>query len=123
MVTRMTSRSRSGPASGPTRGYRRRSVGTVLGAALLSATVGCSGADGGDTTQTFDIPGETVFPEGIGVDKASGDFYVGSTSDGTIYRGNVDSDDVDVFLPGGQDGRDSATGVKVDDQGVVGQFD
>ena len=42
---------------------------------------------------------------------------MGSTSDGTIYRGNVDRGDVDVFLPGGEDGRTAATGVKVDNQG------
>jgi Cu-Zn family superoxide dismutase len=53
------------------------------------------------TGRVFALPGETVFPEGIAYDEATGDFYVGSTIDGTIYRGNVATGTVEVFLPGG----------------------
>ena len=69
-------------------------------------------------SESFALPGEEVFPEGIGVDKSNGDFYVGSTQDGTIYRGNADAPgEAKVFLEGGTDGRDAATGIKVDQQG------
>lgn len=73
---------------------------------------------------SYVIPGERVFPEGIGAQKSTGDFFVGSTSDGTIYRGNVRRPRMEVFLPGGRDGRTSATGVRVRDGRlwVAGRF-
>ena len=42
------------------------------------------------------------------------DFYVSSTTDGTIYRGDLDEPTATPWLPGGQDGRTSAVGLKVD---------
>jgi sugar lactone lactonase YvrE len=45
----------------------------------------------------------------------TGDFYVGSTIDGTIYRGNVETGMVEVFLPG-QPGR-VAVGLALDESG------
>jgi len=42
---------------------------------------------------------------------------VSSTTDGTIFRGNIREENTSVFLPGGADGRTSATGMKVDKQG------
>lgn len=41
------------------------------------------GTGGSAGSESFALPGEGVFPEGIGVDKSNGDFYVGSTRDGT----------------------------------------
>jgi sugar lactone lactonase YvrE len=62
-----------------------------------------------------------LYPEGIAADNKSGDFYVSSVADGSIYRGNVSSSDAELFLPGGlpggEDGRTSATGLKLDDEG------
>lgn len=60
-----------------------------------------------------------MFPERIDYDAATGDVYVGSTRSGTVYRVNVrDGPSVlEVFLPGGRDGRTSVTGMKVDDYG------
>jgi Cu-Zn family superoxide dismutase len=54
-----------------------------------------------------------IFPEGIAV---RGDtFYVGSTTDGTIYRGDVDDGVATPFLlPGNPEGRSFAVGLKVD---------
>jgi Cu-Zn family superoxide dismutase len=54
-----------------------------------------------------------VFPESIGVDPVTGDAYVGSLANGTLYRLSV-SGDVDVWSPGGVDKRTSVAGVKVD---------
>ena len=74
-------------------------------------------AEGGTAAETFTIPGETVFPEGIATDEAAGVFYVGSTSDGTVYRGSLDTGTIEVFLPGGEDERTEVTGMKVDGEG------
>ena len=55
-------------------------------------------------------------------------FYVGSTTDGTIYRGALAGTAATPFLPGGQDGRTSAVGLKVADGylfvagGATGRF-
>lgn len=69
---------------------------------------------------------DLVFPEGIATDKHS--FYVGSTTDGTIYRGALDGKKATPFLLGGQDGRTAAIGLKVTDRhlfiagGATGRF-
>src|SRR5215204_5727436 len=63
----------------------------------------------------FALPAGGGFPEGIAYDEATGDFYVGSTIDGTIYRGNVETGTVEVFLPG-QPGR-VAVGLALDESG------
>lgn len=55
---------------------------------------------------------DDVFPEGIAVTR--GDVYVGSTTDGTIYRGELDDPVLTPFLPGGADGRTAAIGMEAD---------
>lgn len=67
---------------------------------------------------SFDLPGDNLFPEGVAYDESTGDFFVSATADGTIFRGNVEEDaEAEVFLEGGQDGRASAVGMAVDDEG------
>jgi hypothetical protein len=51
------------------------------------------------------------------LDAATGDFYVGSTIDGTIYRGNVATGTVAVFIPGNS-GR-AALGLTLDESGQL----
>ncbi len=65
---------------------------------------------------SYTLPGEAVFPEGVAFSVTSGDFFVTSTTDGTIFRGNVQQTAAEVFLPGGSDGRTTAVGIKVDDR-------
>lgn len=76
-------------------------------------------AEDSPTVRTFALPGEEVFPEGVAYDPASGDFFVGSTQDGTVYRGNVGEGpgEMEVFLEPGGDGREGVTGMKVDAAG------
>jgi superoxide dismutase, Cu-Zn family len=62
---------------------------------------------------SYELPGDAVFPESVGVDPASGDAYVGSMGDGTLYRLGDDGE-VTVFSPAGTDGRTSVAGVKID---------
>ena len=65
---------------------------------------------------TFELPGEAVFPESVGVDPATGDAYVGSLADGALHRLGG-ADEVEVWSPAGADERNSVAGVKVDAEG------
>jgi hypothetical protein len=56
---------------------------------------------------------DLIFPEGIGTDGRQ--YFVGSTTDGTVYRGTLAGRVATPFLPGGADERTSLTGLKVDD--------
>ncbi len=44
------------------------------------------------------LPGNAVFPEGIAYQPRTGDFFVSSTTDGTIFRGNLRDKLARVFL-------------------------
>jgi len=52
-----------------------------------------------------------VYPESVTVDQSSGTFYVGSVKEGTIYKGKIARPILEVFSPGGADGRTIATGM------------
>jgi Cu-Zn family superoxide dismutase len=65
----------------------------------------------------YTIPGDNVYPEGIAYDPGTGYFYVSATGDGAIYRGRLDQPSMELFLPGGGDGRIFCLGLKVDDKG------
>jgi sugar lactone lactonase YvrE len=56
---------------------------------------------------------DQIFPEGIATDGRQ--YFVGSTTDGTVYRGTLAGRVATPFLPGGEDDRTSLTGLKVDD--------
>lgn len=60
---------------------------------------------------------DAVFPEGVARRADTQDFFVTSTTDGTIYRGTLGNPNTQVFLPGGADGRTTAVGLKVDESG------
>ena len=72
-----------------------------------------------EEASVYPLPGEKVFPEGIALDGATGDFFVGSTTDGTIFSSNVSRPGVEagVFSPSGADGRTTAIGMKTDGAG------
>jgi Cu-Zn family superoxide dismutase len=74
------------------------------------------------------LPGPTVYPEGITLGPG-GDFFVGSSADGTIFRGVLTEATTDVWLPAGSDDRTVALGLTVYDDsqllvcgGKTGQF-
>ncbi|MEJ7652540.1 MAG: SMP-30/gluconolactonase/LRE family protein [Chloroflexia bacterium] len=92
----------------------------LLGALLLLAVAAAPGgvrAQSDDDVKTYTIPGDQVFPEGIAYDHDTGDFFVSSTTNGTIYRGNVDDSELKVFLKPGEDGRTTAIGLELDAKG------
>jgi sugar lactone lactonase YvrE len=72
---------------------------------------------GAAQVSTFELPGEEVYPEGIAYDPDGANFFVGSTTDGTILQGDPASGEVTVFSEGGSDGRETALGMDVDEFG------
>ncbi len=80
-----------------------------------ASSVGLAGRHG--STVVYEVPGKEVFPEGVAFDERTGFFYVSGALDGTIYRGRLDRRSLEVFLPGGSDGRTDANGLKVDARG------
>jgi Cu-Zn family superoxide dismutase len=96
----------------------------ALLAGVLSVTVGVvassgksgKGHGGGKKGSVYTIPGDSVFPEGIALDKSGPGktFFVSSTTDGTIFRGSTKATTLAPFAPGGAAGRTSATGMTVD---------
>jgi sugar lactone lactonase YvrE len=120
----------------PIVGASKTIMSGVVVLALALATVACDGrgdGGGGDNdgnaqsqttqevsgTERYVLPGEQVFPEGIAYRSDTGDFYVGSTTDGTVFRGNVEGSpkEADVFLEPESDGRTTAIGMEVDEEG------
>jgi Cu-Zn family superoxide dismutase len=115
----------------------RRATRLVLLAVLalpLTTSIGALGARGGprpdagdagadhgeragERPDAYAIPGAAVFPEGIALDRRSGDLYVSSTTDGTIFKGNVRRAALAPFAPAGVAGRTSATGMQIDGRG------
>lgn len=109
------------------------SAGRALAAAVAAAAVVCAAAparaaDAGAPEKLrphanpilhsfLDSP--SVYPESVAVDPAGGAFYVGSVKEGTIYRGKVGSGKLEVFSPGGADGRTIATGMSFKDGRLV----
>jgi|GEM_PF-476647 len=103
----------------------QRSHRLLTGLALVSAlsTAGLIGMSGAQTAWAEDdrhdrkivLPGNAVFPEGVTVQASTGEFFVGSTTDGTIFHGKAREDKTArIFSPPGADGRTTAVGMKVD---------
>ncbi len=96
------------------------SLVSLVALVVVSWFVGAQAAhaQGADSSAiTYPLPGEKVFPEGIAYQESTGDFFVSSTTDGAIYRGNVASDATEVFLAPETDGRGTAVGMALDSQG------
>jgi Cu-Zn family superoxide dismutase len=90
-----------------------------LGIAGAPASAKDKDRKNGPRPQSYVLPGNAVFPEGVAFQQSTGAFYVSSTTDGTIFRGNVREAQASVFLPGGADGRATAVGLKVDRAGQL----
>lgn len=86
-------------------------LATFIALVLLIPALGVSGDSLPDS---YALPGETVFPEGVATLPGPNYFYVSSTDDGTIFRGQLHEPEAEVFLPGGQDDRTAAAGLAVD---------
>ena len=89
---------------------------TPPAASTANAAKGPNGNGGALPTQ-YVIPGSAVFPEGIAYDQRTQTVFVSSTTNGAIYRGDAGDETLTQFLPGGADGRTTAIGLEVDDEG------
>ncbi|WP_109506318.1 SMP-30/gluconolactonase/LRE family protein [Nocardioides speluncae] len=108
---------------------------SVLLSLTLSSATAPAFADDSDRTGRTDqqrpgsylLPGDPVVDgaggskfEGIGVDRATGRYYVSEVTGGEIHRGSADRRHAEEWLPGdGADGRFTARGVTVDGAGRV----
>ena len=75
-----------------------------------------------DSTKSFgyDLPAAGILLEGIGYDSQREIFYVSGVNDGgRIYRGRIGEEAIEVWQPGGVDGRTTARGIDVDGAGRV----
>jgi Cu-Zn family superoxide dismutase len=88
----------------------------VLVLAVLAASAGLAGAGIGRPAE-YTIPGDRVCPEGIAIERGSRAIYVGSTTDGTIFRGDLREPALVPLAPGGADGRTTAIGLEADRRG------
>ncbi|MCS7483141.1 SMP-30/gluconolactonase/LRE family protein [Umezawaea endophytica] len=88
-------------------------LAVTLALSAFGSTTPVSQAHGGRVVDRYVVPGDKAYPEGIVREPGTPYFYVGGTSDGTIWRGRVDQQSLQVFLPGGRDGRTTAVGMKI----------
>ncbi|WP_280236398.1 SMP-30/gluconolactonase/LRE family protein [Nocardia cyriacigeorgica] len=102
---------------------------SALFAAVAGFAVAGCGSDAASSDQVpviataVELPGDRVYPEGIAADERSGDIFVGSFADGTIYRAAAGTERAEVFLPSGADGRKTANGLRVDREGRLWVLD
>ena len=73
----------------------------------------------------YALPENEVYPEGAAYRPETGEFFVGSTTDSTVFRGNVGEPgaEAEIFLEPGEDGRTATTGMKVDPEGQLFVYD
>jgi hypothetical protein len=77
-----------------------------MGLALLLAAAAAA------LPSQYAIPGENVFPEGVSLRPGTDQFFVSSTNTGTIFKGTLGKPRLKPFLPGGEDGRAVANGLR-----------
>jgi sugar lactone lactonase YvrE len=90
-----------------------------IGFAILAALIGlvpAASVAAASRPSSYTLPGDAVFPEGVAYQPTTGNFFVSSTTDGSILRGNVMEPAAAPFIAGGGV-QFSAIGVKVDDAG------
>ncbi|MEV7892562.1 hypothetical protein AB0P31_49330, partial [Streptomyces sp. NPDC088357] len=51
------------------------------------------------------VPGLRAYPGGLAYDRATDQFFTGSTQEGTLYMGTPGREKMQIWLPGGVDGR------------------
>jgi sugar lactone lactonase YvrE len=74
--------------------------------------LGAAAAAGAALPDRYILPGDAVFPEGVATRPGTDEFFVTSTTDGTVFRGRLGRERMSVFLPAGGDGRVDAVGLR-----------
>src|SRR6476660_8697782 len=90
---------------------------TAPNATLTASNTPSERVDGGPLPTRYVLPGSTVFPEGIAYDERTQLVFVSSTTDGTVFQGSASDETLTSFLPPGADGRTTAIGLEVDNNG------
>ncbi|MFD9863700.1 SMP-30/gluconolactonase/LRE family protein [Streptomyces alboflavus] len=86
---------------------------TAASAALVALTTPATAAPSHRApadAYAITVHGSRAYPESVTTDRRY--VYTASIADGTVYRGRLGSKTLAPFLPGGQDGRTQAAGVK-----------
>lgn len=92
---------------------RRATSKSILASVLTLALAGASACDK-PLPSTYNLPGDTVYPEGIAADADRDTYYVSSLAQGTVFRGRLGEGAASVFLQPGQDGRTVSLGLNLD---------
>lgn len=66
---------------------------------------------------TYVLPGDEVFPEGITAAPDGRTFFVSGSRHGTVFRGSLAEPALEVWQPGGGSGRTQALGMAADPRG------
>src|SRR4051812_8878878 len=64
--------------------------------------------------ESYPLPGDTFFPEGIAFNSKTGNFYTGSVANGDIVQVNVETGATKILALGKSQNRNAATGMKID---------
>ncbi|MFJ8084143.1 SMP-30/gluconolactonase/LRE family protein [Streptomyces sp. NPDC096205] len=97
--------------------HRRTFLTTTAAAVAAVAVPGSARAAVTGITTAHELPGDRVYPEGIALDPRTGEVYVGSYAEGTVYRARPGHRTAEILLPAGTDGRHTANGLRVDGAG------
>ncbi len=93
---------------------RPRTLAAMLGLLLVIAFATAQVPADRDT---YEIPGDSTFPEGIAVHASEGAFYVSGAGSGAIYRVDLATGEATPLLEPGSRGQFATIGLTVDDQG------
>src|SRR5207247_8967412 len=102
--------------SSPEGGTVKKSL-AIIGFAMLAVLITLAptaSVGAAPRPSSYTLPGSAVFPEGVAYQSTTGNFFVSSTTDGSVLRGNVMEPAAAPFIAGGGP-QFSAVGVKVDD--------
>jgi hypothetical protein len=91
-----------------------------IGFAMLTVLIGLvppASVGAASRPSSYTLPGDAVFPEGVAYQPTTGNFFVSSTTDGSVLRGNVMDSAATPFIAGGVTGEvrvyDAATGTPI----------
>lgn len=87
-----------------------------IAALFAIIVISCSKEDNIITVakESYTLPGDTLFPEGIAYNSVTGNFYTGSVTNGNILQVNVQNGDTKLLAGGATHNRKAATGMKID---------
>lgn len=87
----------------------------ILISLLLTFSIACSKDEVITVNQeSYALPGDQLFPEGIAYNANTGIFYTGSTLNGDVIQVDVQTGKSSLFAPGVKQNRNDCRGMKVD---------